>query len=149
MRNRRKPRLRGFTLIEATVALTITAVAASALLLGVTSSLHTTSDCLEQTIAAGMAQQVLDEVVGANRIEDYNALRRQPSVDPNFPVTSEYFDLWQQEVEVYEVDPADLTTRLAGSDYRAVEVRIVYVDPERGRRVLFTLRQVVPTVPAI
>ena len=139
----------GFTLVEATVALAITAVAASALLLGVTSSLHTTDDCLQQTIAAGLAQQLLDEVLGANCIEDYDGTRRQPSVDANFPITAGYFDRWRQEVDVYGVNPADLTSRLTGSDYRAVEVRIIYQDPQRGPRVLFTLRQVVPKVAAI
>lgn len=55
----------GFTLVEAMVALSITAIAATALLLGVESSLQTSSDALEQTIAAGMAQQLADEVLGA------------------------------------------------------------------------------------
>jgi hypothetical protein len=167
-------------------------------LLGVTSSLRTTTDCLEQTIAAGMAQQLLDEVVGArymelglrepnehlepdgteaatgtrelfDDIDDYNGVRQQPPTDrwgialgqddgegggrhPNFRIPSGYLDRWRQEVDVYYVDPADLSMRLTGSqvsDYRAVEVRIVYVDPDRGDRVLSTLRRVVAYVPAM
>jgi hypothetical protein len=171
------------------VALSITAVAASALLLGLTSSLQTTGDCLERTIAAGMAQQLLDEVLGArygefdrllesgakgtredfDDISDFNGVRQQPPADcwgvglgeddgeggrrhANFRISAGYFDRWRQEVEVYYVDPENLDARLPTgkvSDYRAVEVRIVYIDPERGRRVLSALRRVVAYVPAI
>jgi type II secretory pathway pseudopilin PulG len=53
-----------FTLVEALVAVTIAAVAASALLMGIHSSLQTTEAAMQQTIAAGMAQQLMDEVVG-------------------------------------------------------------------------------------
>jgi prepilin-type N-terminal cleavage/methylation domain-containing protein len=56
---------RGFTLVEAMVALVITAVAGSALLLSINSSMQLTRDSLEQTLAIGMAQQLMDEVVGA------------------------------------------------------------------------------------
>lgn len=53
-----------FTLVEALVAVTIAAIAASALLMGIHSSLQTTESAMQQTIAAGMAQQLMDEVVG-------------------------------------------------------------------------------------
>jgi prepilin-type N-terminal cleavage/methylation domain-containing protein len=52
----------GFTLVEAMVATTIIAVAGSALLLGVANSMNTTEMSLEQTLAAGMAEQLLNEV---------------------------------------------------------------------------------------
>lgn len=68
---------RGFTLVEAVVAMTITAIAASALLLGVNSSLMTTVDAEEQAIAMGIAQQLLDEVLGSR----YCLLASSPSVD--------------------------------------------------------------------
>ncbi|NUQ64249.1 MAG: hypothetical protein HUU20_17405 [Pirellulales bacterium] len=180
------------------MALAITAVAGSALLLGVASSLQTTGDCLEQTIAAGMAQQLMDEIAGAgyaepgpspyagslqpeagetasgtresfDDIDDFNGLRQQPPTDrrgvplgaddgegsrrhPNFCTPPGYFDRWRQEVDVDYVDPADFTKPMSGtqvSDYRAIEVRIVYVDPDRGSRVLSTLRRVVAYVPAM
>jgi len=180
------------------VAMTITAVAGSALLLGISSSLQTTNDALEQEIAQGMAQQLMDEVLGArymatgdspynthlsrslfeaggtgreryNDIDDYNRLEIQPpegmwgvelgSDDgegdlrhPSFRVPSGYFDHWREEIDVYYVSPADPTTRLPlgqVSDYRAVEIRILYVDPERGSRELVRLQRVVAYVPPL
>ena len=59
-----------FTLVEALVSISLTAIAASVLLLGIHSSLQTTDEALEQTIAAGMAEQLLDEILGAR----YHAL---------------------------------------------------------------------------
>ncbi len=52
------------------VAVTVAAVAGSALLLGVYSSLQTADHALEATVAMGMAQQLMDEVAGA-RYCDY------------------------------------------------------------------------------
>lgn len=187
-----------FTLVEALVSLTLTAIAASVLLLGIHSSLQTTDEALEQTIAAGMAQQLLDEIVGAryhalgadgyqisfspswyersgtgreryDDIDDYHGLRIQPPEDlwgialgtddgeggtrhPNFACPAGFLDGWRQEVDVYYVDESNLTTRLPYgqvSDYRTVEVRIVRVDPERGRRELANLRRVVAYVPPV
>lgn len=188
----------GFTLVEAVVATAITAIAASALLLGVSSSLQTTNEALEQAIAVGMAQQLLDEILGAryaavgagghqtsfgpssyeqggsgreryDDIDDYDGLRNQPPEDlwgielgtedgegaqrhPNFQVPPGFFDNWQQQVDVYYVSESDLTTPLPVgqvSDYRAVEVRIYYVDPGRGGRELTRLRRVVAYVPPL
>lgn len=184
-----------FTLIEALVSISITAIAGSVLLLGTTSSLQATSMAQEQTIAAGMAQQLMDEVVGGryhavgvgayqtnlgpssyeqggagrerfDDVDDFNGFRSRPPEDPfgielgtgngdgtvrhsAFRTSSGFFDNWQQEIYVYYVDESDLTTRLpAGttSDYRAVEVRIVYDHPDRGARELARLRRVVAYV---
>ncbi len=55
---------RAFTLTEALVSTAITAMAGSALLLGVASSIGTTKMAQEQTIAAGLAQQFMDEIAG-------------------------------------------------------------------------------------
>ena len=55
---------RGFTLVEALVATTILAVAGSALLFGLTAAMDTTQDVVHRTIAAGLAQQLMDEVAG-------------------------------------------------------------------------------------
>lgn len=55
---------RGFTLIEALVSTTIAALAGSALLLGVSSSLQNTTTAVEQTLGAGLAAQLLDEIAG-------------------------------------------------------------------------------------
>jgi len=55
---------RAFTLVEAVVSLGITACAGSALLLGISNSLKSTNDMLDQTMALGMAQQLMDEISG-------------------------------------------------------------------------------------
>jgi type II secretory pathway pseudopilin PulG len=194
-RHRRRPA--AFTLVEALVAISITAIGAAALLLGISSSLETTNDALEETMAAGMARQLLDEVVGAryyaagigdpyqtafgpssdeqsgrgreryDDIDDYSGFRSKPPADPwgvplgtddgegsqrhpSFFAPPHVLDNWQQEIDVYYVDPSDLSTRLPPgqvSDYRVVEVRIVLVDPDRGRRELASARQVVAYVP--
>ncbi len=60
----RPVRARGFTLVEALVAITITAIASSVLLLGFTSAVQTTHEAMQQTIAQGIADQLADEVVG-------------------------------------------------------------------------------------
>ena len=63
---RERPAARGrsaFSLIEALIALTVTSMAGAVLLLGVQSSLDTTIEAVERTIADGIAQQTLDEVL--------------------------------------------------------------------------------------
>lgn len=185
-----------FTLVEAIVAIALASIAGSALLLGVSSSLQTSADNLEKTIAMGIAEQLIDEVVGArymeygcspydvtlqpgdserstgtrerfDDIDDYNQVRSGPPVDmwgvalgqdgglgdlrhPNFRAPAELLGPWREEIDVYYVDPNDFSRRLpwgAVSDFRAVEVRIVYVDPERGDRELARLRRIVAYVP--
>jgi prepilin-type N-terminal cleavage/methylation domain-containing protein len=189
---------RGFTLAEAMVALTITAVAGSALLLSVDSSMRLTRDSFEQTLAAGMAEQLMDEVVGArymavgvsphqtdftpsawemqtgtrerfDDIDDFDGWVSRPAEDrfgvvlgdddgqggqrhANFRAPAGFLDHWQQEVYVSYVRASDLSQSLpAGqtSDYRAVEVRIVYDDPQRGPREVARLRRVVAYVPPL
>jgi type II secretory pathway pseudopilin PulG len=63
-------RRRGFSLVEALVALSITALAGSVLLLSVDSSLATTMEALQRTIADGLAQQVMDEMLTKQYMED-------------------------------------------------------------------------------
>ncbi len=57
-------RRRGFTLVEAVVVMTITALAASLILLTMETTVQTTDAAVEQTIATGMAEQIIDEVMG-------------------------------------------------------------------------------------
>lgn len=195
----------GFTLVEAVVAMAILAIAASAVLLGIDSAMQTTTDSLEQTVAAGMARQLLHEVAGTRYSvyaesfgavldtahdtvlkpsawkaatgtrerftdsDDFNGYRSQPPEDTwgvplgqediqgnsrhaNFQAPAGSFANWRQEIDVYYVNGSDFTQRLpAGrvSDYRAIEVRIVRADPNRGNRVLATLRQVIAYVPPL
>lgn len=62
----RQPSLRhrlGFSLIEALIALSITSIAGAVLLLSVESSLDTTIEAVDKTIADGIAQQTIDEML--------------------------------------------------------------------------------------
>lgn len=54
----------GFTLVEALVAISIMAIAGSALLWGVAGAMQTTDDNLQEALAIGMAQQLMDEIIG-------------------------------------------------------------------------------------
>jgi type II secretory pathway pseudopilin PulG len=195
MRGRASQRIRGFTLVEALAAICLAALAGSALLLGTTSSIYSTDDTLRQTIAHGMAQQLMDEAVGDRYMElgadphqtplgpgsdeisgntrklyddtdDFNGVRSQPPTDlygvalgtdngqggqrnAAFQCRSGFFQNWRQEIDVYYVSDANLATPLpAGqtSDYRAVEVRILYNDPQHGSRELVKLRRIVAYV---
>lgn len=103
-------RRRAFTLVEALVSTAITAVASAAVLLGIANSIDATDANLQQTLAIGMAQQLMDEIaaqrymeaggdpyattlgpdsgefVGPGRsqfddIDDYNGYRCQPPTD--------------------------------------------------------------------
>ena len=56
-------RRRAFSLVEALIALSIMALAGAVLLLSVESSLSTTTDAVDRTIADGIAQQVLDQIL--------------------------------------------------------------------------------------
>lgn len=102
----------GFTMMEAALAIALTAVAGAAVLVGVTASIDATSDVVRQTLAEGMAQQLIDEIVGArygapgsgayqvglgpnswersgpgrsrfNDIDDYHNISTQPPIDLN------------------------------------------------------------------
>jgi len=55
---------KGFTLVEAMIALSITALAGSVLLLGIESTLDTSYDVLAKTQAEGLAKQLMDEIMG-------------------------------------------------------------------------------------
>src|SRR6187397_902006 len=59
----RRARRRGFSIVEAIVALSITALAGAVLLLAVESTVQSTTDSVQRTIADGMAQQLLDEAL--------------------------------------------------------------------------------------
>ncbi len=57
-----RPRRSGFTLVEAMVSISVLALAGSVLLLAVDSSLQTTTQAVDRSIADGLAQQLLDEI---------------------------------------------------------------------------------------
>jgi len=193
-----RPKQRAFTLVEALVAISVTAIAASVLLLGLTSSVQTTQEAERQTIAQGIAEQLADEVVGCrymqagvtpyqvalgpnawesstgtreryNDVDDFHGFTAGPPEDPwgvtlgkddgagderhpAFQLPDGYFDRWREEIRVYYVDESDLTTPLPYgqvSDYRLVEVRVLYELPEGGARELARVRRVVAYVPPL
>jgi type II secretory pathway pseudopilin PulG len=53
----------GFSIVEAIVALSITAMAGAVLLLAVESTVQSTTDSVQRTVADGLAQQLLDEAL--------------------------------------------------------------------------------------
>lgn len=55
-------RRRGFSLVESMVAISVLALAGSVLLLAVDTSLQTTTEAVDRSIADGLAQQLLDEI---------------------------------------------------------------------------------------
>jgi type II secretory pathway pseudopilin PulG len=60
--SRRRQSRGGFTLVEAMVSITVLALAGSVLLLAVDTSLQTTTEAVDRSIADGLAQQLLDEI---------------------------------------------------------------------------------------
>lgn len=73
---------RGFSLAEALIALSITAVAGAVLLLSVESSLQTTTDAVHRTIADGVAQQILDEILTKQYVSHSNSGSGSDDPDP-------------------------------------------------------------------
>ena len=194
---RNRQRRPGFTIVEAMVSISLAALAASVLLLGISATVSTTDDALNKTIALGMARQLIDEVVGTRYLgvgdspydttlkpsatqaatgtralftdnADYNGFRGNAApVDlwgkplgqddgagglrpANFQANTQMFERWRQEIDVYYVAEGNLTVpATAPTDYRAVEVRIVYQDPKRGPQILAKLRRVIAYVPPL
>jgi type II secretory pathway pseudopilin PulG len=72
----------GFTLVEALVSLSLTALAGAVILLAMESSLQTSNDVVEQTIAGGLAEQLVDEVLG-NRYKEPGISPYQYPLGPN------------------------------------------------------------------
>jgi prepilin-type N-terminal cleavage/methylation domain-containing protein len=60
---------RGFSLVEALMATTILAVCGSAVLLGISSSVQTTTHSLDEAIGIGLAEQLLDEIAGCRYVD--------------------------------------------------------------------------------
>ncbi|MBI1900252.1 MAG: prepilin-type N-terminal cleavage/methylation domain-containing protein [Planctomycetia bacterium] len=102
----------GFTLVEALVSLTVTVTLGAALLLAAETSANTTSDSVDQTIAAGLAEQILDEVSGARYCAPGSNPRQWP-MGPNAsegPHRDNYNDIddFVGEVSQPPVDPWDV-----------------------------------------
>ncbi|MCS7304284.1 MAG: type II secretion system GspH family protein [Thermoguttaceae bacterium] len=61
-----------FTLLEALVAIALVAMCGAAVLWGLQSGVQNAQTALEQTIALGLAQQLMDEILGAKYCENLN-----------------------------------------------------------------------------
>jgi type II secretory pathway pseudopilin PulG len=83
-----RPR-RAFSLVEALIALAIMGLAGSVLLLSIESSLHSTTESVERTIADGIAQQLLDEILTKRYSEDGLI---GPAVDELLGTSRQLFD---------------------------------------------------------
>ena len=102
------------------------------------------------------------------QIGDFNGYVAQPPCDPwgialgtddgqggtrynAFQAPAKIFSAWKEQVTVSYVSASAPTTPLASgtSDYRLVQVQILYVDPIRGPQVLATAQQVVMYLPAL
>ncbi len=129
----------GFTLIEATVALALTTLAVSAVLLGIGSAIQAATDGHERLIAAGLAQQRMDEILGMphGEIDDYEEVE-QPAA---------YWSAmegWWREVSV---GPLKEWHPAAPDDCWLIEVRVFREERQGGLRELARIRQVVAYVP--
>lgn len=164
------PVARGFTLVEALVAISITALAGSVLLLGVASSLQTTDEAMRQTIAIGLAQQLLNEIAGCHtmaEIDSYHDSQHEPPVDrfgiplgkgddeggeryEAFQASDELLDRYLRTVKVHQVDAANLTAHLTTGtgSCRVVEVIVSYHAPNGSLRELARLQRATAELPS-
>ena len=76
---------KGFTLVEAMVSLTVIAMSAAALFLAVQTTVQARTDAMEQTIAMGLARQMIDEVLG----QPYHSPESGPTAYPLGPTGHE------------------------------------------------------------
>lgn len=101
-------------------------------------------------------------------IDDYNGYTSQPPTDrygtplgtengdgstrfAGLQLTSAVLNRFQQQVGVFYVQPGALTTPLAQgttSNYRAVQVSLIYNDPKLGAQTVATLTRVFAYVPS-
>jgi type II secretory pathway pseudopilin PulG len=114
----RRPQHRrtGFTLIEAMVSMTITALAGAVLLLGVQTSMQTTTDSLEEAQAMGMAQQLLDEILSRR----YMATGTTPYASSLGPSNWEYGSAGRERYN--DIDDYNGYTAQAAEDQWGIEM---------------------------
>lgn len=79
---RRRLRRRGFSLAESLLAITLTSLAGSAILLGLASSAQSTRNVMDRAMATGMAAQLIDEALGG-RYAAVGAGAYQVGLGPN------------------------------------------------------------------
>jgi prepilin-type N-terminal cleavage/methylation domain-containing protein len=110
---------RGFTLLETLLATTIASLAGMALLQGIYASVESTEAAQEQTIANGLAQQLMDEIAGktycATRNQPYETTLGPSAAEQAGPGRSQYNDL-DDFNGVRESQPVDAWNIAKGND---------------------------------
>lgn len=108
----------GFTLVEVMVSMSIMAIAGAAILLGVQSAVKTTDDIVEETIAAGIARQLLDEILGARYATPgggpYDVSAMGPSAHEKLAVGRMMYDDTDDYLSVQDEPPQDRWGNLLG-----------------------------------
>lgn len=140
-----------FSLVEAMVGMSILALAAAVLLLGAQASLHSTMDAEDETIASGLAEQLLDEILGRKYMASLSSSPQQYPLGHNsweaagngrerFNDTDDFHNFQAQPAEDMwgiELGQGDGTGSLRHPDFRAPpgrfatwrqDVELYYVD---------------------
>jgi len=113
----RETRRPGFTLVEAVVAVAIAAVASGVLLLGLQTAINTTEHAKEQTIAMGIARQMLDEILG-RRFSDSGEIKALTGAD-SWKGSTSGRQLYSEIGDYYELTlrpPTDPGGEILGED---------------------------------
>lgn len=135
-------RRRGFTLVEAMVAITVLALAGSVLLLAVDTSLQNTTDAVDRSIADGLAQQLLDEISLARFMEPGTdagdplgptAWETGGSGRERFNDTDDYHNFTAQPVEGLWGEPLGTGDDTGDSRHSAFQVPSSFFDSWRQR----------------
>lgn len=82
VQHQRRSRRAGFSLAESLVAITLTGIAGSAILLGLADTAQTTRNVMDRAIATGIAAQLIDEALGG-RYAAVGAGAYQVGLGPN------------------------------------------------------------------
>ena len=151
--SQRKPS--GFTLVEALVAVSITAIAGTALLTSIGSTVSAGHETMLQSIAAGLAEQMLDEINSVrfpdgnltlflpstretyDDIDDYRHWSSQPPRHRNGEIIGQETRLVYNRYKVSRVYPMRPNPEFLNNFSRSVEVQRVEPDGSNGWNVVY------------
>jgi hypothetical protein len=137
------------------VAITVLALAGSVLLLAVDSSLQTTTDAVDRTIADGLAQQLLDEISLAHYMEP-GTLHSDPlgpsgwetagSGRERFNDTDDYHDFTAEPAEGVYGEPLGTGNGAGGARHSAFQVAPTFFQSWRQRVEVYFVDPADPSV---